>query len=263
MRKPQNMMSTGENVSDSHLERKALKRPDSFTVAVSGFFADLLQNTRGLIMILGVMIAAGVALSWYSNQRDTVSHQAMDIFYQAEKLLEQESKKAFPQEAGAQDPSTKKSESHAFLSIDVDSKFPQAIAKLREVSDRFPKARAGFEARMQLGSLYFDHGQFEKALGWFIKAESSGSEKVDRAAALSSLGYAQESLGKPSEALASFQKAISVGEVSMKGDLLLAIARCYESIHDLAKARSIYDQVSKEFPGGDYSKTAELLKSRI
>ena len=273
MRKPFGMASTTENFSESHLDRKSLKRPDSFTIAATSFFVDVFQNTRVLMGVGGGLLLAAAGFSVWTNQVDTASRQATGAWYEAEKALDQEMK-SFSSSTGSsgvgtggKTPLTASREGQDFKSnyikIDVDAQFSKGVTKLREVTEKFPKTRASFEAQMQLGSLYFDHGQFEKALEWYQKAASTAGDKLDRGTALSSVGYAQENLGKPTEALASFQKAIAVGETSLKGDLLLAIARCYEGLHDSAKARSIYEQVSKEFTGGDYSKVAEIRKSRL
>ena len=270
MRKPQSMDPTSEGISSSHLDRKTLKRPDSFTVVVTQLLADLFQNTRILLIILGLLILSGVGFSWRLSQKEAQSRQAMNVLYEAEKTLEDETQKNFPSEgsqpskgSALQAEAKKTGNRGEFLAADVAAKLPKSLAKLQEVAEKYASTRAGFEAQMQLGSLYFDHGQYDQALKWFTQADTKGSERLDRASASSAIGYAYAAQGKWTEALASYQKAISAGEASMKGDLLLSIARCYEGLHDSAKARSIYDQITKEFPGGEYAKQAEILKSRL
>jgi tetratricopeptide (TPR) repeat protein len=113
---------------------------------------------------------------------------------------------------------------------------------------------------MKLGTLYFDHGDFAKALPWFEKAAQSASGSFERALALSSVAYTQENLGKPSDAVQTYQKALNLGEGGLKGDLLLGMARSYEALQDTAKARSSYDQILKDLPGTEYAKSAELYK---
>lgn len=272
------MTSTTESFSTSHLDRKSLKRPDSFSLAVTSFFGNVFQNTRGLLILLALLFLSVVGFFFWANQNEGRSHQATEALYGAEKVLDEEmGKLSSPLETAvkaAQGKSDQSGPSAAqaakdqaskvdYLKVDVDARLPRGVGKLVEVTEKFSNTRASFEAQMQLGSIYFNHAQFEKSLGWFQKAEKAAREKLDRVAALSSVGYAQENLGKPSEALGYFQKAIALGEPSLKGDLLLAIGRCYEGLNDLAKARSIYEQVSKEFPGGEYAKAADGRKSRL
>lgn len=263
------MSSTTENFSTStHLDRKALKRPDSFMTTVSGFFGELTQNTKGLMALGVALLVAGAGFSWWSSHQAKRVKQATDALYLADQALEKEISKrdavtstGSQKAAGAEKSDAKLTASYEKL--DVDTQFPQGVAQLKSVSDQFPGTRPAFEALLELGTLYYNHGQTEKALPIFQKAASGAPEKLDRAFAWSAIAFTQENLGKFSEALAAYQQAISVGEATLKGDLLLGIARCYEGIHDSAKARSVYEQVAKEFPGGDYAKTAERLKSQL
>ena len=107
------------------------------------------------------------------------------------------------------------------------------------------------------------HGEFTKALPWYEKASDSAPDSFEKALAFSSLGYVHESLGKPTEALQSFQKALNLGEGSLKGDLLMGVARSYEAVHDSANARSTYDKILTELPNTEYAKSAELFKDQL
>jgi len=144
----------------------------------------------------------------------------------------------------------------------VDRHFPETVKKFVEVSQNFNGTRAASDAQMKLGALYFDHGDFAKALSWYEKAKDSTSG-FERAVALSSVGYSYENLGKPGEAVAVFQKALELGEGSLKGDLLMAIARCQETLHDSSKARSIYDRILSELPNTEYAKAADINKAQL
>ena len=62
---------------------------------------------------------------------------------------------------------------------------------------------------------------------------------------------------------AVFQKALELGEGSLKGDLLMAIARCQETLHDSSKARSIYDRILSELPNTEYAKAADINKAQL
>jgi TolA-binding protein len=81
--------------------------------------------------------------------------------------------------------------------------------------------------------------------------------------AYQSLGYSLENEGKTSEALSAYDKSAGYAEGSLKGDSLLAVARCHEAMKDSAKARSTYDQILSQLPNTDAAKTAEALKAKL
>jgi tetratricopeptide (TPR) repeat protein len=196
------------------------------------------------------------------NHLERSAHDARAALYIAEKLLAEELKGISHQDVA----SPQKDQSLSgrdYKKINFNSQLTASVAKFKEVISKYPKTRAGFEAHMDLASLYFDHGDDFNALAWLQKAELLASDRQDQIAVYSAIGYAQENLSKSSEAVEAFQKAIRLGDKAQKGDLLLAVARCYEALHDMAKARSIYDQVSSEFSGSEYAKSAELLKSQL
>ncbi len=269
---------TPNSGSHSHLDRKSLRRADAFTVAVTGFFNRLGQNTSVLIVGLAILFVFGLGAAYWMNHLEARAQAASNALYLAEKAEEAELKAlaakyvkpepktdskpvdAKTKASSAPDESADQAE---YQKLDVDSQFSGAIAKLTGVAVQFPSTRPGFEAHLKLGTLYFDHGDSAKALSWFEKAEKVAGSGFDRAVALTSVGYANENLGKPAEAVVAFQKALHLGETSLKGDLLLALGRCYEALHDTAKARSIYDQTLSELPGTDEAKNAELRKSRL
>ena len=147
--------------------------------------------------------------------------------------------------------------------FDVDAKLPGAVAKYTAVANEYPGTLSGHEATLALGDLYFSHGEPAKAISWFEKASHSAKSLFDRSLAFSSLGYAYEASGKPTQAIGSFENALNQGELTVKGDLLLAIARCRESLKDYSNAKTTYDTIVTQLPGTDYAKKAELFKSQL
>jgi hypothetical protein len=49
----------------------------------------------------------------------------------------------------------------------------------------------------------------------------------------------------------------------LKGELLLSVARNYELLKDLPKARSTYDQIISQIPGTESSRAAEAAKALL
>lgn len=247
------------------LDRKLLKRPDGLTRSIRSFFESIYKHNRAFIGILLGMTVIGGVVAFIVHRLDHASEEGRNALYSAEKALEEETQalngKPTPVPSGKGE-SPKTSEALVlFKKLDVDASFPETVKKLKKVDSEHGNTRPAYEARMKLGNLYYDHGDFEKSIPWYEKALNSAPGKFEKAQTLSALGYASENLGKGNAALQSYQKALDLGEASLKGDLLLAMARCYELTHDSAKAKSTYDRIIADLPNTDYAKTAEALKN--
>jgi tetratricopeptide (TPR) repeat protein len=269
----------------SSADRKALKRPDSFSASLHGFFDYVANNANVFVAGVAALLLIGLMAAFFINRTGARSEVASDALYLAEKALNIEIKSisdlAQPSTAPATAAKTngdgsKKTgvgdtealaaearEKLRYQKMDVDAKLPHAVQKLKEVEQSYAGTRPAFEARLKLGDLYYNHGDYSKSLPWFQKAVDSSPGKLEKALALSSLGYTYENLSQHNEAIQAYQKANSLGQPTVKGDLLLGIARCYEALHDSVKARSTYDQILTELPNTEFSKSAELYKNQL
>ncbi|MEO5970040.1 MAG: tetratricopeptide repeat protein [Bdellovibrionia bacterium] len=272
--------------SNSHsVDRKAIKRPDGFLAALHEFFDYVANNANVFLAGVASLLIVGLIVAFFMNRSGARSEVASDALYLAEKTLNTEIKSmadlnkpvaAHATAAKTNAEGVKKAatdeengrvaearEKLRYQKMDVDAKLPGAVQKLKEVEQSYTGTRSAFEARVKLGDLYYDHGDYAKGLPWFQKAVDSAPAKLEKALALSSLGYTYENLSQHNEAIQAYQKANSLGQASVKGDLLLGIARCYEALHDSAKARSTYDQILTELPNTEFSKSAELYKNQL
>jgi len=205
------------------MNHKSVKRPDGFLSSVSRIFNSLASRSAGLVIAgIGILFMC-LAVGFYMNHRDARASRANNALFLAEKAFESEMKKQEPSVPSekAQDQKNQKNQGDgiAFKKLDVDRHFPETVKKFVEVSQNFNGTRAASDAQMKLGALYFDHGDFAKAL--------------------------------------------ELGEGSLKGDLLMAIARCQETLHDSSKARSIYDRILSELPNTEYAKAADINKAQL
>jgi tetratricopeptide (TPR) repeat protein len=265
-------MSSTYSSASPGLDRKSLKKPDGFLAAISRFFSQIAQHTNVFIIVIAVLIGVGIIAGYWMNHLESKSDDARNALFLAEKAIETETKAlaALEKPAVPADPKKKAAtpespdpsalEAISYKKLDVDQKFPDAVKKLKAVDDQFSGTRAAHEARLKLATLYYDHGEFAKALPWYEKAAGSAPGNFEKALALSSVGYTYENLAKPNEAIHSYQKALNLGEGGLKGELLLGMARSYEALHDTAKARSTYDRIVTELPNTEHSKTAELYR---
>jgi tetratricopeptide (TPR) repeat protein len=233
--------------------------------AVRGFFEGAAKRTRLMLGILAVVVALSALGALFLNRQAAQSSAASNALYLAQKSVDADLKAAsaalppVTAPSGAKAPATPDPDAAVFKKLDVDAKFADSLKKLHAVAEQYPGTRAAFEANLQVGDLYFNHGEAPKAVEWYQKALGGAPDKLAKVFALSALGYANEGAGKFSEALASFQKAMDLGEVSsgVKGDVMLGVARSYEEMGDTAKARAMYDQIISQQPGTEFAKTAE------
>ncbi len=263
------------STSDSDLDRKSLKRPDSFVTSMRRFFASILSHTTAVLVVLGVLFLVGVSAALYWNHRENRANQAQGALFVARQAIQREHTKlaaAEPAPAPAKAEKGKKAEEQKPVvpnpdtvlnkPLNVDAQMPESVTQLKKVIDQFGGTRAAFEARLALGDLYYDHGEPAKAVPLYEQAARSAPDKEEKTGALYALGYAHENSAKCPEALKAYDEALRVGDSALKGDLLLAIARCYEMTKETAKARSTYDRILSELPNTDYAKMAETLKAQ-
>lgn len=227
-----------------------------------------------------VLLAATLAGSLYLSKRTAFRAQASEALFKARQSLSVEmkalaetlkpaEKKAEPVAKGAKAPAKPevKLPPMDFVKFDVDAKLKTGIADLEKVAEEFPGTQAGFDAKMQLGSLYFDHGStpetYEKSAKWFDRAATTAPSSDQSVFALYSLGYSQEALGRCAEAVKTFDRAVNTGAGPLQGELLRAKARCQETLGDKAAAKTTYESIIKALPNSEAAKYAEMKKSNL
>lgn len=236
------------------------------------------KQKRLLFVGVVILLAATLAASLYLTKRNAFRAQASEALFKARSTLETEMKafatslappakkadpKADPKKAAAPvaPPSTD------FVKFDVDTKLGGAIAALEGVAKTYPNTLAGFDAKMELGSIYFEHGEgagaYEKALRWFESAASSAPGDEYSSTALYSQGYAQEALGQCAEAVKTFDRAVNAGAGPLLGELLRAKARCQETAGDKAGAKTTYETITKKLPNTEHARFAETKKASL
>ena len=226
------------------IDRKSLKKPDLLLFQLKRFFQFLSQATI-LWLVLGiVVIFIGLGVSYFSQSRQKKESLANHELFQVDVSFREESKNKTD-------------------GTSLEQKFPSTLEKLKKIPTLFPSTRAALEAQFRLGSLYFEHGQFSDAEQWFTQATLYSSHGLDKAFAFSSLAYTYENLKNYPKAIEFFQKALAEGEASLKGDLLLGLARCYEAHNDLAQAKKTYAQIIQELPETQYAQSAELYQQML
>jgi tetratricopeptide (TPR) repeat protein len=243
------------------------------------FFDTLAKNSRVFLILLAVLVAIGAVGAVALSRREARAETARVALFGAIRTLDKEMKTVATQMAPPakvekldektkekQDPKAKEAENLEailFKKLDVDAKFPGGVHGLQAVAAEFQGTRAGYEAQLILANLYFEHGEAAKSVPQYLKAVETAPGTFEKATALEALGYAYENTGKVPEALQTYDRALNLGEVSIRGDVMLAMGRSLEAMNDPNKARSIYDQIQSQLPNTEYAKTAEIYKGRL
>jgi tetratricopeptide (TPR) repeat protein len=259
--------------SSSHLDRKLLKRPDRFMSVFTNAFDQLGKHFGLFVVTIGACFVLGLAGAYYLSYRESQAQVTNNLLYLAKKSIEVELSALPGQKEASQDGSKEgaqgafkdvSKESISFKKLDIDAQIPKSVQKLKELEQAYPSSRAAYESRLILGALYYDHGDYAKALPWYEKAVQSAPKGLEKALSLISLGHTQANLDKQKEAIQSYQKGVELGEGdSIKGEALLGMARSYEALQDTARARSVYDQIISELSNTEYQQAAEIFKSQL
>jgi TolA-binding protein len=249
---------------------------DQFSSSLRGFFDSAANHSRAVLVGVAVLLGAGVGLGYYLNVRTAKNDTANAALFLARQSVEKEltaiaaveapkppAPKAVKKGETAPTPPAPSADLIAYKKLDVDGRLADGVKKLEAVSKTYGGTRAAFEARLTLGDLFYNHGHAEKAVRWYREAVDGAPGAFERSLAMYSLGYSLENSSQSDEAIKTYEKAISLGESVLKGDLMLALARTYEAKKDTAKAKATYDQILSQLPNTEFAKSAETFKAQL
>jgi TolA-binding protein len=247
--------------------------------SVRSVFDGMAQHSKGVAIVGGVTIVVLIGTAFLLGKREQGAAEARNALYLAQKKHDAEMRALQPpppppapdakkgpktgKDAKAATPPAEPHDDIEFKSLDVDAKLPETVKAYRLVIDKFSGSRAAYDAQMALGHLYLQHGQAAPSEKFLSQAVASAPRGVEKALALSALGYAREAQGKLKEAADSFNQAAATGEDAVQGDVLLALARCYEGMNDPTNARATYDKVISKLPNTEHARNAELFKAQL
>lgn len=108
--------------------------------------------------------------------------------------------------------------------------------------------RAAFEGELQLGDMWMDAANYDKAIAHYQQAAGQSKDSFSKLLATYTIGIAQESAGKLSEAVKSYDDALATaGSDFLRPEILMAQARCYEALKQPQKAIELYKTVQEKF----------------
>ena len=133
----------------------------------------------------------------------------------------------------------------------------EADAALQKVAQEFGGTRAAYEAFVQAGDFYMDAKSFGEAAARYAQAADATKDSFSRVLVRYNLGIAKESGGQFQEAVNAYEEALNVkGSDFLRPEILMAQARCYESLGQKPKALSLYQEVQRSYSNNPYYNNA-------
>jgi predicted negative regulator of RcsB-dependent stress response len=218
--------------------KKDLKEPDKFQTYISRIFEFASEYSKQLhiaagIFILVILIGGGIHI--YDLHVEKKAQVLYAEAYGVYKTLNHES-----------DP----------------AKYSQSIQVFEELTKKYPRSDAGLLAFYNLGNIFFDVGEIDKAIDAYNGfLEKSPQDNILTALAYYGLGYCHEAKKDYDGALNAFNKSIEYSTGIFYTTLNYQnIARIYEQMNKPEKAKEYYDKVLEQTTD---PLTEKLIKRKI
>ena len=255
---------------------RSLKKPDDFVAAGREIGKYLQKNTKALmafvVVLLVVLVAIGVTLKL---KEDSSAEGRSALYHAQEKIREDlknyesslkpktekaEAKKADPKAPPAppvDEPSSR------FAKADPAKIYSSGLVELKKVAEEYNGVRPGFDAQIQVGNLYMNHGDSKQAVEWYEKATQSAPGPYEKTLSHVAAASTLENTSQYQKALDHLKEAIGENVETLKGEVLHGIARNHVALLEVEKAKKIYDQIISELPNTAYSKKATTYRAQL
>jgi tetratricopeptide (TPR) repeat protein len=179
-----------------------------------------------LAAVLGAALLVLALVAGWSERRARTEREATNLLYEAQ------------------------SSARKFLAEKKPEDAEKAYAPLLE---RFKGSRASYEAELQIGDIWMDGGNFDRASAHYASALQMTSDPFSRLLANYNIGVAKETAGKSAEAVSAYEAALGIqGSDFLRPEILMAEARCYEVLNQAKKAIDIYKVVQEKYANRSY-----------
>jgi tetratricopeptide (TPR) repeat protein len=211
-------------VAAKRIPRKELKKPDELVTLTSRAIKWSMENKTLLLsgsVTLAVVILVVAAVFFYQGYRE---RQARLLYNEALGL-------------------------EARAAGDEGSNSEAALAKLKEVRERYASTKVGPIALADLGDAYLRKGNYDEAIACYEES-LKGLERRSSiyGLVLQNLGTAYEAKGAWDFALETYERLAREGTPAYQKEAELGLGRVYEAKGDRAKALSHYEAFLKDNP---------------
>lgn len=135
----------------------------------------------------------------------------------------------------------------------------KAAGLYQEIIEKYPKSASAPFAQYQLGNIYSDLKEFDKAIAAYQDFIERYSKREDLLPMVYlRLGYAQFERGDSQAALANFEQVIKHPKAWNKDQAYYETGRVYEWMGNKEAAISKYEGLIKEFPKSPWTQEAQL-----
>jgi len=240
-------MATTKKVS-----RKELKQPDEFVSFWVRVIEYAQQHLRGIIIGIASVVVLSLAIwAWtaYAEKKETTASR---LVAQAQSLWKPSSPEGVTGLAG----------------IDGPKEDPEAENRARvileDVVDQYNRTSACPVARILLGQIYYEKGDYDKAIGTYEEVLKGKNRKPElRALAWEGLAYSHEAKEDFTEALGCYQELTQMNLTNIQGWAYMGQARCYEKLKEYEKALDAYRALLTEQPQHPRAPEARATIARI
>lgn len=229
------------------------------------------KQRKLVFVVVAIVVLVLAAFSIYTTKRSSRIAAGKDALFKARQLLETElaavssAMKPPAPVAVKADPKKPAAPETPFsidaVRFDVTAKLPKSIPAFEAVAKEYDGTPPGYDAKIEVAHLYYDHGMksedFAISAKWFESASANAPETSATVAALHGLGYAEEAAGNCDGAVKTFDRALNYGNTLQQLDLLKAQARCYETLKNTASAKTAYGKIASMFPNTDSARYAQ------
>jgi len=218
------------------ISKKELTQPDAFQSTielVSDYISENKKRFYSIVtaVLLSAVIAFGIFMYWSNYQTS-----ARDMYARAEKS--------------------------AFQNSNTPDGAMRNVKMYQELIDKYPHSWSARMAYYHLGNIYYNSGEFDKAIEDYKKFVSSriSDNAGIKFLALTSIGYCYEAKKDFKSALEYFEKAQKSNNVGFESTGFSNIARMYELLNDKKNALENYKKALEK--SADPSK-AVFVKQKI
>jgi tetratricopeptide (TPR) repeat protein len=220
------------------MDKKDLEQPDFLQEAFGRFLDYARENRQKLYAAAGAIALLIVLGSGYLFYSASYEKDAGKLFFDARL----KAMKADPMGTGAA--------------------IPEAMKGLADVVEKYPSSDAAQAARYELGSLYFETGEYDRTIQVYTAFLEKASKKDLRTLyARFGIGYAYEAKREYDKALDTFSKVVESNPGNVfEGFGYRNMARVCEEMNDRGKATDYY---KKALENTKDPAAASLLKRKI
>ncbi len=198
------------------LSKEDLEGPDAFQSTIeliSDYISDNKKRFYSIVtaIIVATIIATGIYMYWNHYQ-----YSAKEMYAKANNNLLQ--------------------------TIENPENANKNIKLFQELIEKYPHSWSARMAHYHLGNIYYNLGEFDKAIADYRKFVSSRiSDKAGiKFLALTSIGYSYEAKKDYKDALEYFEKALKSNNAGFESVAFSNIARIYEQMNDKKNALENY-----------------------